>query len=71
MPAPVSSNSRPCVPLARACIRGIAPLGGSATRKDPVQSRVAIPAADPPDNRSHGPRRRRATCGAMCLPVVF
>ena len=31
------------------------PIKRAVIRKDPVKFRVAIPAADPPDNRMHGP----------------
>lgn len=40
-----------------------------AIRMDPVKIRVAIPAADPPDNITH--EFRRARVGAMCLVVRF
>ena len=39
-------------------------------RKDPVQFRVAIPAADPPDNIAHD-LKRAPDRGAMLLDVDF
>jgi hypothetical protein len=38
-----------------------------ANRKDPVQIRVAIPAADPPDNIMHDSFVQRAGSGAPVL----
>ena len=43
---------------------------GRGIRKDPVQFRVAIPAADPPDNIAHD-LNVRAAAGAMWLDVDF
>ncbi|KQN72986.1 hypothetical protein ASE91_18235 [Sphingomonas sp. Leaf62] len=43
---------------------------GHGIRKDPVQFRVAIPAADPPDNIAHD-LKSCARSGAMWLDVDF
>jgi len=37
-----------------ACPARPLPVKRGVIRKDPVKFRVAIPAADPPDNRQHG-----------------
>ncbi len=37
------------------CLLNLAPAMGATFALDPVQFRVAIPAADPPDNIAHDP----------------
>jgi len=57
-----------------ACPARPLPVKRDVIRKDPVKFRVAIPAADPPDNRQHGfslPAREPQSGLAMRLILVF
>jgi hypothetical protein len=50
---------------------GRAILYGGGIRKDPVQIRVAIPAADPPDNNRTFPSDRALAGARIPLPCAI